>query len=92
MFRYVGPDWRPNPWESLPGLTLASVILALVLAIFGCIVFSKPNIAMTIAVSIFFFLKINKNFFNIIDTSNLKKFLIFHIIKILINQLNYFKP
>lgn len=72
MFRYVGPDWKPNPWEHLPGLTLASTILALVLAILGCLVFSKPNIGLTIAVSIF--LVLCYFFRNFINDYQKKKF------------------
>lgn len=51
MYRFVGPDWKPNPWEHLPALTLASVIYAIVLGLLGCIVFSKPNIGLTILVN-----------------------------------------
>lgn len=57
MYRFAGPDWKPNPWQNLPALQLASVIYALVLGLLGCVVFSKPNIALTIAVNIFLYIR-----------------------------------
>jgi len=50
MYRFVGPDWKPNPWEHLPALTLATVIYSILLGLLGCVVFSKPNISLTIFV------------------------------------------
>jgi len=50
MYRYIGPDWRPNPWASLPGLTVAVVVYSFVIGILGFMAFAKPNITFSIMV------------------------------------------
>ncbi len=50
QYRYVGPDFISNPYHALPGLEVATVVYTFAVALFGIIVFVKPNIAMTITV------------------------------------------
>jgi len=56
---FAGPNWKSgNPWYALPGLQIACIIYAFILAILGYITFMKPNIGCTIAFSIFLMLSL----------------------------------
>jgi hypothetical protein len=51
-YQYSGPDWNQNPWMHTPKLQVACIIYSFFLAFLGYIVFSKPNIALTITVNL----------------------------------------
>jgi hypothetical protein len=53
MYRYAGPDFRSGwPYYSFPGLSIACIIYSFVIAGLGFVVFKRPNITLTIAVSL----------------------------------------
>lgn len=55
----AGPSWKSGyPWYALPGLQIACIIYAFVIAILGYFTFCKPNIGCTIAYSIFLMLSL----------------------------------